>query len=232
MSESRNWIREWGKSIAIAVVIWLFLKIFLVEAFRIPSPSMENTLLPGDFLFVNKVIYGPVLPFSKIRLPAVREPRLGDVVVFDSPETEGLDVVKRVIGAPGDTLEMRTGQVYRNGKLTSEPYVKHSNPGKTEVPVMREKMRSWQLKHLAGRDSASYAPDLQDWGPIVVPSDSYFVMGDNREDSYDGRYWGFLPRANIRGTPIFIYYSFNPDSWKSLPFLSDIRWKRLLHRPA
>lgn len=228
----RSALKEWGKSIAIAVVIWLFLKIFLVEAFRIPSPSMENTLLPGDFLFVNKAIYGAVVPFTSWRLPAFREPARGDVVVFDSVEEEGMDIVKRVIGVAGDTLEMREGQVYRNGELQAEPFVVHTDITKSESPRVRAQMRAWQVSHLVGVDPATYQPDLQDWGPIVVPADSFFVMGDNRDESYDGRYWGFLPRRNIRGTPIVIYYSYNPDSWRSLKFLTAIRWDRLLHHPS
>lgn len=228
----RSALREWGKSIAIAVVIWLFLKIFLVEAFRIPSPSMENTLLPGDFLFVNKAVYGAVIPFTGIRLPAFREPERGDVVVFDSVEEEGMDIVKRVIGVAGDTLEMRHGQVYRDGELQPEPFVVHSDITKSESPRARAQMRAWQVQHLAGVDPATYQPDLQNWGPLVVPPDSFFVMGDNRDDSYDGRYWGFLPRQNIRGTPIVIYYSYNPDSWRSLKVITAIRWDRLLHHPS
>ena len=96
---------------------------------------------------------------------------------------------------------------------------------------MREKMRGWQLRHLVGRDPATYAPDLHDWGPIVVPPASYFMMGDNRDESYDGRYWGFLPRRNVRGTPMFVYYSYNAEGWRTAPWLTDIRWDRLFDRP-
>lgn len=221
---------EWAKSILVAVVVWLFLRTFLVEAFRIPSGSMENTLLIGDFLFVNKAVYGAEVPFTGWHLPEVREPVRGDVLVFDSVEEEGLKVVKRLMGMPGDTLQMRGGGVYRNGQLLDEPYARHDNPYKSESPEMRLKMRDWQVRHLAG-DTTGYTPDLQDWGPIVVPPDSLFMMGDNRDLSYDGRYWGFLPRASVRGTPLVIYYSYNPDSWKVLRPITAIRWGRLFSHP-
>jgi signal peptidase I len=222
---------EWVKSIAVAVVVWLLLRTFLLEAFRIPSPSMENTLLVGDFLFVNKAVFGAEVPFIHKHLPAVREPRRGDVLVFDSVEDEGLKVVKRLIGVPGDTLSMEAGVLYRNGQRADEPWVRHDLPTKSESPEYRLKMRNWQSRHLVGKDTASYNPDLQDWGPIVVPPDSLFMMGDNRDMSYDGRYWGFLPRANVRGTPLIIYYSYDKDSWRAAPFLTAIRWGRIFSLP-
>lgn len=227
----RSALREWTKSIIIAIAVWLVLRAFVVEAFRIPSGSMENTLLKGDFLFVNKAIYGPVLPFTDIHLPAFREPRRNDIVVFDSKEQPGMAIVKRLIGVPGDTLAMRAGQLYRDGALVSEPYTLNSDPDRSESQAMRAKMRAWQVPHLAGISARDYQPDLHDWGPVVVPVDSLFMMGDNRDDSYDSRYWGFLAEKKVRGTPMFVYYSYNPDSWKSLPFITDIRWGRLLHHP-
>jgi signal peptidase I len=227
----RQVLWEWTKSICVAVVVWLLLRTFLIEAFRIPSGSMENTLLIGDFLFVNKAIYGAEVPLLGTHLPAYREPARNDVLVFDSVEEEGLKVVKRLIGMPGDTLEMRGGALYRNGQPVDEPYVRHDAPTKSESPEYRLKMRLWQVKHLVQRDTASYNPDLQDWGPIVVPPDSLFMMGDNRDLSYDGRYWGFLPRASVRGTPLIIYYSYDPSSWKMLPALTAIRWSRIFTRP-
>ncbi len=227
----RNVFWEWVKSIAVAVVVWLLLRTFLLEAFRIPSPSMENTLLVGDFLFVNKAIYGAEVPFIHKYLPAVREPKRGDVLVFDSVEDEGLKVVKRLIGVPGDTLAMQAGVLYRNGVRADEPWVRHDLPTKSESPEYRLKMRNWQSRHLVGRDTTDYYPDLQDWGPIVVPPDSLFMMGDNRDVSYDGRYWGFLPRMNVRGTPLIIYYSYDAQSWRALPALTAIRWGRIFTRP-
>ena len=225
------WMWEWTKSIVVALVVWFFLRTFLVEAFRIPSGSMENTLLIGDFLFVNKALYGAEVPLIHTRLPAVREPKRNDILVFDSVEEEGLKVVKRLIGMPGDTLAMEAGQLFRNGQRVNEPYAVHADPTRSEDPIQRAKMREWQLPHLVHRDPATYQPDLQEWGPIVVPADSFFMMGDNRDSSYDGRYWGFLPRKNVRGRPLVVYFSYDPSSWRALPFLTAVRWGRLFTSP-
>jgi signal peptidase I len=225
------WIWDWTKSIVVALVVWFFLRTFLVEAFRIPSGSMENTLLIGDFLFVNKALYGAEVPLIHKRLPPVREPRRDDILVFDSVEEEGLKVVKRLIGMPGDTLSMENGELFRNGQRVNEPYAVHSDPTRSEDPIQRAKMREWQLPHLVHRDPATYQPDLQEWGPIVVPPNSFFMMGDNRDSSYDGRYWGFLPRTNVRGRPLVVYFSYDPSSWRALPFLTAVRWGRLFTSP-
>jgi signal peptidase I len=225
------WVWEWTKSILVALLVWFFLRTFLVEAFRIPSGSMENTLLIGDFLFVNKALYGAEVPLIGTRLPAVREPRRNDILVFDSVEDEGLKVVKRLIGMPGDTLSMEDGELFRNGERVNEPYAVHSEPTRSEDPIQRAKMREWQVPHLVKRNAASYQPDLQEWGPIVVPPDSFFMMGDNRDSSYDGRYWGFLPRQNVRGKPLVVYFSYDPSSWRALPFLTAVRWSRLFSSP-
>jgi signal peptidase I len=223
------WVWDWTKSIAVALVVWFLLRSLLIEPFRIPSGSMENTLLVGDWLFVNKAIYGAEVPFTHYTLPASREPRRGDILVFDSVEEPGLKVVKRLIGMPGDTLAMRHGRLVRNSHEVAEPYVQHVDLTRSEQPMRRVQMREWQLRHLAGVDPATYEPDLQDWGPIVVPRDSFFMMGDNRENSYDSRYWGFLPRGNVRGRPMFVYYSYDAESWRVLPALTAIRWGRIGH---
>ena len=225
------WLWEWTKSILIALVVWFFLRTFLVEAFRIPSGSMENTLLIGDFLFVNKALYGAEVPLVHAHLPAFREPKRDDILVFDSVEEEGLKVVKRLVGVPGDTLWMENGELWRNGAKVREPYVVHSDPTRSEDPMQRLKMREWQLPHVVKRDPTTYKPDLQDWGPIVVPPDSFFMMGDNRDSSYDGRYWGFLPRQNVRGRPLLVYYSYDATSWHALPALTAIRWNRIFTSP-
>jgi len=214
------------KTVAVALGVWLVISTFLVQGYRIPSESMEGTLLPGDWLFVTKALYGADVPLIDRRMPAIREPRRGDLVVFHSVE-EDLAVVKRVMGLPGDTLSMRDGVVIRNGVRLSEPYITPPPALRSESPEVRARMRSWQLPHFAGSAPAGYDPDLYQWGPIVVPPESLFVMGDNRDQSYDGRYWGFLPRRNVRGAPLVIYYSYDPASWRPLPFLSAIRWGRL-----
>lgn len=224
------WLWEWTKSIAIALLVWLFLRTFVVEAFRIPSGSMERTLLVGDFLFVTKFLYGAEVPLINKRLPKVRDPRLDDVVVFDSVE-EDLKVVKRLVGMPGDTIGMEQGVLHRNGRPVDEPWASHTNPSVGADPFQRERMRRWQLPHLVNRDPATYYPDLQDWGPLVVPEGFYFMMGDNRDDSYDGRYWGFLPKENVRGRPWFVYFSYDAGSYKPLPFFSAIRWGRIFDQP-
>lgn len=226
----RHRLVEWIRTVAGALVIWLVISTFLVQGFRIPSPSMENTLLPGDWLFVNKALYGAEVPLIHRHMPAVREPHHGDLVVFHSVEEE-LMVVKRVIGLPGDTLAMKAGRLFRDGVALEEPYVVPPPAIRSESPEVRARMRAWQRSHLASIDTAGYAADLYDWGPIVVPRDSLFVMGDNRDQSYDGRYWGFLPRRNLRGSPLVIYYSYDPDSWRPLPFLSATRWSRIGTRP-
>ena len=220
--------KEWIKSIAIALVIWFFVRSLLVEAFRIPSGSMENTLQIGDFLFVNKALYGAEIPVVGTKLPAFREPQRLDIVIFDSPEEANVNVVKRLIGIPGDTLAMVGGDLYRDGRLVDEPYIVRSGSSyDPEDPRMRE----WQMHYLVDRDPRSYRPSLRNWGPIVVPPDSFFVMGDNRDNSYDSRYWGFLGRDRISGRPLFIYYSFDKNSVLPLPFLTGVRWSRIFSTP-
>ncbi len=226
-----RWFVDWVRSIAIALVLWLFLRTFLVEAFRIPSGSMRQTLQVGDFLFVNKFLYGAEVPLIHKRLPAVREPEHGEIVVFDSVEDPDLKVVKRLIGLPGDTLEMAGGVLFRNGRRLDEPYATPIDPRRTEDPLMRARMREWQVKAYAGTPPRHYAPDLHDWGPVVVPADSLFVMGDNRDGSYDGRYWGFLPRANLRGRPLLVYFSYDAESFRRFAFLREVRWGRLFTVP-
>jgi signal peptidase I len=190
---------------------------------------MENTLLVDDWLFVTKALYGAEVPFTGRHLPAFREPRRGEIVVFKSVEGN-FDVVKRLVGVRGDTLAMRHGRLIRNGVELVEPYVVHDDSTRSEQPAERDRMRRWQIRHLVG-DTTGYRPDVQDWGPLVVPPDSFFMMGDNRDNSLDSRYWGLVPRGNIRGKPMFIYYSYDGTSWRSLPALTAIRWNHLFSQP-
>jgi len=226
-----RWLWEWTKSIVVALLVWFVLRTFLVEAFRIPSGSMKNTLLVGDFLFVNKALYGAEVPFVRRTLPAWREPRRGEILVFDSVEDPALKIVKRLVGVPGDTLAMRAGRLWRNGRPVDEPYAVPGDPLCTADPLQRARMHDWQAAHYIGSDPAAYMPDLNDWGPIVVPRDSFFMMGDNRDDSYDGRYWGFLPRANVRGTPLVVYFSYDHEGVPVAPFVPAVRWGRLFTAP-
>ncbi len=224
-----RWLWEWMKSIAVALVIWFILRSLLIEAFRIPSSSMEHTLLVGDFLFVNKALYGAEMPLIHTRLPAIREPELGDIVVFDSRTQEDVKVVKRLVGMPGDTLEMRDNVLYRNGVRQVEPFALHTDSLTDPSEV---EMRTWQLDYLLPSvDRDAYRPTRGNWGPLAVPAGQYFVMGDNRDNSYDSRYWGFVDRRVIRGRPLFVYYSFDRDSWRALPFLTAIRWGRIGTHP-
>ena len=219
---------EWAKSFIIAIVLFLFVRAFIVEAFKIPSGSMERTLLVGDFLLVNKMVYGAEVPIIKRHLPALRVPRRGDVVVFQWPEDRSKNFVKRLVGVPGDTLSMREGVLLVNGVIQQEQYVSHTEP---DIDPAGEEFR-WQQNHLVqtAEASISYHPSRNNWGPLVVPNGSYFVLGDNRDNSLDSRYWGFVPDSLLRGRPIFVYYSYQPDSAQNLSWLTKIRWNRLGER--
>lgn len=216
---------EWAKSFQVAILVFLFVRAFIVEAFKIPSGSMERTLLVGDFLLVNKLVYGAEVPFTGKRLPALREPRLGDVVVFQWPQDPTKNFVKRLVGMPGDTLAMESGKLIRNGRSVSENYVVHTDPG---MDPAGEEFR-WQRNHLVktAQAFAGYHPSRNNWGPIVVPAKHYFMLGDNRDNSLDSRYWGFVPDSMIRGRPLVVYYSFEPDSGIHSAWLSRVRWNRL-----
>jgi signal peptidase I len=215
---------EWTKIFWISVALFLVLRTFIVEAFKIPSGSMERTLLIGDFLLVNKLAYGAEIPFTHKRLPALREPQREDVIVFEAPEDASKTYVKRLVGLPGDTLEMRDGALYRNGARIPERYVTHHS----DVDRVEERFR-WQRDYIVPRANASvtYHPTRNNWGPLVVPRKSYFVLGDNRDNSSDSRYWGFVPDSLVKGRPFVIYYSYAPDSAESFAWLTRIRWNRL-----
>jgi signal peptidase I len=218
-----RWLWEWTRSIFIAFALFLVIRTFLVEAFRIPTASMENTLLVGDFLLVNKAVYGAQVPGTAVRLPAFDEPRRGDIVVFVPPHDPSKNYVKRLVGLPGDTLLMRHKVLYVNGRRLDEPYVSHSDPDDFALPGMR-----WQHHYLPGDfDRNRYRPTRDSWGPLVVPDGRYFVLGDNRDDSEDSRYWGFIDGTSMKGQPLFIYYSFDPRPSSSMPWLTDIRWRRI-----
>ncbi len=229
---SLGWIWEWAKVLPPALLLFLVLRTFVVEAYKIPSGSMEGTLLVGDFLLVNKWLYGAEVPYSGRRLPAVRAPQLGDILVFEWPADRSKNFVKRLVGRPGDTLSMQAGVLVRNGALLHEPYVSHVEPN---VDPMTDEFR-WQRGYLTNTAAAAnanagmapiYRPSRDNWGPIVVPPKHLFVLGDNRDNSLDSRYWGFVPDSLLRGTPWTVYYSFTPDSTARAPWLTRIRWGRL-----
>lgn len=235
---SSGWIWQWAKVLPPALLLFLVLRTFAVEAYKIPSTSMERTLLVGDFLLVNKWLYGAEVPYTHRRLPAVRAPRLGDIVVFQWPTDPTKNFVKRLVGGPGDTLSMQGGVLRRNSAVLRERYVSHTEPN---VDPMTDDFR-WQRGFLTGIAAAAdtnanamasvgmppiYRPSRDNWGPIVVPLRHLFVLGDNRDNSLDSRYWGFVPDSLLRGTPWIVYYSFTPDSAARAPWLTRIRWSRL-----
>jgi signal peptidase I len=220
---TRRWAWEWIKSFLVALGLFLIIRTFLVEAFRIPTGSMENTLLVGDFLLVNKAVYGATVPIAGSRLPGFRDPERGDVVVFVPPHERRRNYVKRLVGLPGDTLLMQNKQLFVNGVSFHEPFARHSDPNDIYASGMY-----WQCTYTDLRtDDDSCRPTRDNWGPIVVPAGRYFMLGDNRDDSEDSRYWGFVERAAIRGRPLFVYYSFDPRAPRAAPWLTSIRWDRL-----
>jgi signal peptidase I len=230
----RGTLWENFKTIGGALLIFLFIRAFLIEAYRIPSPSMVPSLLVGDWLFVNKLVFGPHIPFTKSNLPGYSEPVRGNIVVFESPPQidQPWDptptLVKRIVATGGDTLFMRNAVLYVNGIAQRQGYaaVSHGEDSRSEL-------FDWQKK-IALKSSrfgaAPETPTLDNWGPLVIPPRHYFMMGDNRYNSKDSRYWGVVPRENFRGKPLFVYYSYNADdSDRPLPFITDIRWSRLGH---
>ena len=222
------WLWEWVKSLFVAILLFLFVRSFLVEAFKIPSGSMERTLLVGDFLLVNKLVYGAEVPFTGLHLPAVRRPQRGDVVVFQWPEDPTKNFVKRLVGVPGDTLSMENGTLLVNGLPRAERYVTHTDP---DADPAGDDFR-WQSNHLVKTAEArsGYHPSRNNWGPLIVPDRSYFVLGDNRDNSLDSRYWGFVPDSLVRGQPMFVYYSYAPDAADRMAWLTRIRWPRIGER--
>jgi len=213
------------KAIGIAVVLFLVVRTFLVEAFKIPTGSMENTLLVGDFLLVNKAVYGAEVPFVGTRLPAFTQPSRFDVIVFFPPHDPTKNYVKRLIGLPGDTLEMRGKILFLNGEEVYEPYARHVDAfSEPTDPRMH-----WQRDHLlaAERDPSVYGPTRDQWGPIIVPEGKFFALGDNRDNSEDSRYWGFIDAEAVRGRPMFVYYSFVRSPIDSFAWAQNVRWSRI-----
>lgn len=221
-------IREYFESIVIAVILALFVRTWVVQAFKIPTGSMENNLLIGDHLLVNKFIFGPTpLAIGRHTLP-VRPIRRGDIVVFKYPEEPDRDFIKRVIGLPGETVELRNKKIFINGQPLDEPYVHFLSPPSNDY----QEVTSVDVR--------------ENWGPKPVPDDKYFVMGDNRDNSQDSRYWGFLPREYVKGKALMIYWSYESGREDYLDeglgasiqrlasvvthFFTKTRWERLFHQ--
>ena len=196
--KKKGLIREYAESIIIAVLLAMVIRTYLVQAFKIPSGSMEDTLAIGDHLLVSKFVYGTKVPFVDQRVLTLRDPRQGDVIVFEYPEDPSKDFIKRVIGVPGDVVEGKEKKVYVNGKLYENPHEVHKE--KEVIP-----------KEMNPRDT---------FGPVTVPAGSYFVMGDNRDRSYDSRFWKFVRRDQIKGLAFIKYWSW--DREKIMPRFGNI----------
>jgi signal peptidase I len=208
--------REYFESLVIAVVLALFIRTFVVQAFKIPTGSMEQNLLIGDHLLVNKFVLGPQRSGLERALLPMKDIQRRDVVVFKYPEDPERDFIKRVIGLPGDQIELRRKRVYLNGQLLDEPYVYYlENP-----PPLPQEMDSPASQGTSGDPREEY-------GPVTVPPGHFFVMGDNRDNSQDSRYWGFLPRENVKGRALVIYWSYAAEEGN---IISGTRWSRLLHQ--
>ncbi|MBM3285815.1 MAG: signal peptidase I [Candidatus Eisenbacteria bacterium] len=191
-------VREWLNSAVWAVVLFLIIRSFAFQAFRIPSPSMEDTLLIHDFLFISKLTYGPNIPFTHKRLPGFRKPRPGDVIVFQNPQNPKEDYIKRCVAVEGQTIEYRDKVLYVDGVRKDEGYVKHVD--------------------------RRIDPRRDTYGPVRVPKGSLFMMGDNRDNSQDSRFWHFLDMRLVRGKAEVIYFSW--DGHKKVPRLK--RFFRLI----
>ena len=199
----KSGLRENIEAIAIAILLALFIRTFVVQAFKIPSGSMKETLQIGDHILVNKFIYGIKLPFVQKTIIPIKKPRKDDIIVFRYPENPKLDFIKRVVGVDGDVVEVRNKKLYVNDKLIDQDFAIHTDPH--IIPAVYNK-----------RDN---------FGPVIVPPDSLFVMGDNRDNSKDSRFWGFVKLEAVKGKAFMIYWSWNKDNARTL--LNYVRWDRL-----
>ena len=199
LKKKKSSLRENIEAILVAVVLALFIRTFVVQAFKIPSGSMKNTLLIGDHILVNKFTYGIKLPFTGTTLVPIKDPQRGDIVVFKYPNDPSKDFIKRVVGIAGDQIEIRNKEVYVNGKRLEQDFAIHTDD-----------------RILPGRDY---------FGPITVPENSLFVMGDNRDNSHDSRFWGFVSLKAVKGKAFIIYWSWNGENEGSI--VDYVRWSRM-----
>jgi signal peptidase I len=209
-SHEKSTAREYFESIVIAIILALFIRTWVVQAFKIPTGSMENNLLVGDHLLVNKFEFGLAPSAIERMLLPVRDIKRGDVIVFKYPVEPERDFIKRVIGLPGETLELRQKVVYINGKPLDEPYVHFLLP--------------------PGAVGVEKGDPRENYGPVTVPQGYYFMMGDNRDNSQDSRWWSFLPRDYIKGKALMVYWSYEPEGDGLASVLTGTRWSRLLHQ--
>ena len=190
MKSKKSLLWEYVEAIVTALILALLIRTFVVQAFKIPSGSMIPTLLIGDHILVNKFLYGTQIPFTDKKILIFREPEKGDIIVFKYPENPTKDFIKRVIATEGDTIEEKNKIVYVNGEPVVETYAYHYDP-----------------------TTRSDSDRRDTFGRILVPKDKIFVMGDNRDHSYDSRFWGFVDRKEVKGKAFIIYWSWNPDNW-------------------
>jgi signal peptidase I len=191
LKSKKRLLWEYVEAILTALILALIIRAYIIQAFKIPSGSMIPTLLIGDHILVNKFIYGTTIPLTDKKILVWENPEKGDIIVFKYPENPKKDFIKRVIATGGDVIEEKDKTVYVNGKALIEPYAHHFD-----------------------RSIRSGGNDPRDnFGPITVPHDKLFVMGDNRDQSYDSRYWGFVDLKDIRGKALIIYWSWDPDNW-------------------
>ncbi len=230
MEDRKFWLREYFEALLIAGVFLGFTNTFLIKTFYIPSGSMENTLLIGDHLFVNRYLFGPSSSSWERRLTGLRDVRRGDIVIFRSPERPTTDLVKRCVGLPGDQIEIISKKLWVNGAAVEDGgYASHSD--ERTFPNRRYLARKARLR--------------DNFGPFTVPDSHYFFLGDNRDESYDSRYWGAVPRHYLKGRALMIYWSFKgetPDGeWHgwgrkltqvgrtATGFITKTRWRRSFH---
>ena len=183
-SSKKSLIREYGEALLVALVLAFVIRTFVVQAYKIPSESMVETLLVGDHLLASKFAYGIKIPFTHRYIYRGDDPAYGDIIIFEYPNDPSVDYIKRVIGLPGDFITVRDKRLYRNGRPVEEKYIRYEQPNIIE-------------------------PIRDNFGPVTVPPDKYFVMGDNRDNSADSRYWGFVPEANLVGRATGIWMSFD-----------------------
>jgi signal peptidase I len=238
MSKSNNLYKEYFQALAIAIIAALILRTFVLQAFRIPTGSMKDTLLVGDFLLVNKFVYGIRTPdrigttnieIPHVRLPAFKNPKRGDIVVFQFPRDRSVDYIKRCVGVPGDTIKILHNRVYVNGvsegkeQLVDKQYDSEEESTYVYYKVELEDGAEYTIrKRVNGRNNE------ETYGPVVVPPEHYFMMGDNRDNSSDSRFWGYVPRENILGKALVIYFSFDKRRQPAWNVVAAVRWNRIL----
>jgi signal peptidase I len=197
-SKSKSKLREYTEAIIWALALSFLIRTFIVASFEIPSGSMEDTLLIGDYLLANKFIYGITIPWTSYKVLKVRNPHRGDIVIFKYPLDPSQDFIKRVVGVPGDEIQIRDKQVYVNGSMYTNPHEIHSD---LHIIPQGQGVRD-------------------NFGPVRVPENAYFMMGDNRDNSYDSRFWGYVKDRDIVGEALFKYWSWDKEKWRP-------RWQRI-----